>query len=428
MLSSLDYTLWSHAVAQRPPAGGWRSSSRRRLPSARALAASLTATLLALIALAGVSVAPALAGEPATVTVRVEGLNETKLPATTVTTTAAPVVGDGDGQHACPGTSALDALQLATQGDWSGPWNAEFNQYEIYSIEGETHVFESGASANYYWSLWLDERESTVGACEAELKPGDRVLFFPSCYGEACPPAPTPLGIEAPADTGVGEAVQIIVKRYSSSGEATPAAGATISAGALSTVTDAAGHAQLSFTSAGQYTLRASAGPEAVRTEALVCVHAGEDGSCGTAGPAGAPGTKVSGGPAPAGPAYTGPYAIVADIAGIGQGRRFTPRNAPRLLSGNVVAHAPVTSISLRLRRTYRGRCWAYNDARERLVRVRCRQGSFFSVASGGNSFSYLLPARLPAGRYVIDVRAADAAGNHSALAAGSSRIVFYVG
>jgi hypothetical protein len=48
-------------------------------------------------------------------------------------------------------------------------------------------------------------------------------------------------------------------------------------------------------------------------------------------------------------------------------------------------------------------------------------------VASGATSFSYLLPAQLPLGRYVFDIQAVDAAGNHVALARGSSRIVFYV-
>ena len=62
------------------------------------------------------------------------------------------------------------------------------------------------------------------------------------------------------------------------------------------------------------------------------------------------------------------------------------------MLAGTVGAHASVTSISLRLRRSYRGRCWAYNGSRERFEHVRCGQGSFFGVASGGDSFSYLLP------------------------------------
>jgi hypothetical protein len=134
-----------------------------------------------------------------------------------------------------------------------------------------------------------------------------------------------------------------------------------------------------------------------------------------------------SGSSATVAPPYTGPYAVVADATGIDEGHVYTRGHGPRVLSGTVSAHAPVTSISLRLRRTYRGRCWAYSGSRERLERVRCRQGGFFQIASGGDSFSYLLPSRLPAGRYVLDIEATDSAGSHTPLDRGSSRIVFYV-
>ena len=400
------------------------------MSASRRISSALTVVCIALSVLASA----ALAAGPATVTVRVEGLTETKLPPTQVTTTAEPVVKDG--KDACPGTSALGALQLATGGDWEGPWNDEFKQYEIYSIEGESHVFEAGAPANYYWSFWLDEKEATTGACEAELQPGDRLLFFPACYGEACPPPSLPLGIEAPASADVGEPVSVTVKKYAASGAASPVEGATVTGGAAGASTESKGHATITFSQSGEATVRVTA-PEAVRTEADICVHDGDDGTCGTTAPA-APSitqTPVSGGDilpaAPAGPyapaPHTGPYALVAEATDIREGHRYSREDAPRVLSGRVLAGASVTSISLRLRRTYRGRCWAYDGARERLLRVRCRQGSFFQIASGGDSFSYLLPSRLPPGRYVLDVEATDAAGNHTTLARGTSRIVFYV-
>ena len=80
------------------------------------------------------------------------------------------------------------------------------------------------------------------------------------------------------------------------------------------------------------------------------------------------------------------------------------------------------------MRRGYKGRCWAYSGTRERFLKARCGQGSFFQVASGGNSFSYLLPAKLAPGRYVLDLRATDQVGNRTTLARGSTRTVFYVG
>ena len=63
---------------------------------------------------------------------------------------------------------------------------------------------------------------------------------------------------------------------------------------------------------------------------------------------------------------------------------------------------------------------------RERFLRARCAEGSFFKVSTTG-SFSYLLPSALQPGRYVLDIKASDAAGNTTTLARGTSRIVFYV-
>ena len=97
------------------------------------------------------------------------------------------------------------------------------------------------------------------------------------------------------------------------------------------------------------------------------------------------------------------------------------------MLTGSVLAHTALASVSIELRRSYRGRCHAYDGIRERFVAARCGRGSFFKVSTEP-SFSYLLPSALPAGRYVLDIEATDAAGNRTRLARGTSRIVFYVG
>jgi hypothetical protein len=386
---------------------------------------ALSATCLSLALAASALAPPAVVAGPATVTVRVEGLTETKLPPTLVTTTTAPVVKDGNPAHACPGTSAAGALELATGGNWSGPWNPGFGgQYELFSIEGESHPFESGAPANYFWSFWLDEKESGVGACGAELQTGDRVLFFPSCFGEACLPNPAlPLGIEGPASANVGEPISVTVKKYSASGEGAPVAGATLTGGAM---TDAGGHAAVTFSSPGMITLRATA-PEAVRTETTVCVHNGNDGSCGTQAPGSAPSTSSSSsGVSGLATHYTGPFALVAKATGLLDGRVYRRGHAPRLLSGSILAHSAVSSVSLELRRRFRGRCYAYDGTAERFRKARCGDGSYFKVSSNG-AFSYLLPSTLAPGRYVLDVQATDVAGNRTTLARGTSRLVFYV-
>jgi hypothetical protein len=372
------------------------------------------------------------AGSSAAVTVRVEGLTETKVLPTAVTTTATPVVKDGNPTDSCSGTSAIGALDLATAGNWSGPWEAKYNQYSIFTIGGETHEFEESAPANYFWSFWLNDKESELGACEAELQTGDRVLFFPSCYGTSCPmPEPTPLEIEAPPTANVGEATTVTVKQYNAKGEASPAVGASIIGGGAGASTDSQGHATLKLFSAGTYTLHVSgapAGPPAVRTEATICVHAGNDGTCGTqviTYSCAAERSAVS----CVGPPTVVPPPLVetAKVGGVKPGHVYSRRRAPRILEGDVTIPSGVLKdVQISLTRRLGKRCSAFSGIKERFVRARCGATRFFSVG-GAESFSYLLPAALPAGRYVYDIEAVNASGQTTKLVAGVSHVVFYV-
>jgi hypothetical protein len=355
----------------------------------------------------------ALAAGPATVTVRVEGLTGTLLPPTQVTTTTEPVVKDGIPGDSCPGTSALGALQLASGGNWSGPWEASFKQYEIFSIEGENHPFGGGS----FWDLWVNHMSSEVGACEAEPEAGQEVLLFPC--PETATTCPSPLAMEALASAEVGE-VAVTVKKYGAKGEASPVAGATVTGAAGGAVTDSSGQVTLSFPSPGEYTLHATA-PESVRAETTICVHSGSDGTCGTKGP-----PSVTSSSAPPSPPYTGPYAVVAKAIGVIDNHVYSRKDAPKVLAGTALAHTTVASVSLELRRSYKGRCYDFDGLSTRFVKAYCGQGSFFKVSTTP-SFSYLLPSALAPGRYVLDIEATDAAGNHTTLARGSSRVVFYV-
>jgi hypothetical protein len=382
--------------------------------------------------LLGASVASA--GTPATVTVRVLGPapNYEALTALTqVTTTTTPVTKD---EGSCSGTSAAGALELATQGDWEGAWSAKYSDYEVTAIDGRGFPFEEGASADYYWSFWLNNKYAEYGVCEPEMEQGEQVLFVPACYGTGCPPAaPGVLALEAPATAEVGTPTTVTVLDYpEGGGEPQPLRGAVITGWGSSAETDATGRATLTFPGDATYTLRAAGAvgeePKSIPGEALVCAHTGNDGTCGTTAPGHSTGSS-----APAGTdlqhvaPYTGPYAVVAAIGDVRNRHTYSPGNVPRVITGTVSAHTAVTSISLRLRRSYHRHCWAYSGKRERLERVRCGRGRYFQVASGGDSFSYLLPSRLPRGRYVLDIRATDAAGNQTTLARGTSRVVFYV-
>jgi hypothetical protein len=377
-----------------------------------------------------ITTSSALAGTPATATVRVLGpapAYEALTPPVEVTTTTAEVTKDSG---KCSGTSAGGALELATHGNWEGKWTASLSDYEVVTIDGRSFPFEEGSPANYYWSFWRNNSYAPEGVCHTELEAGDQILFVPSCYGASCPPEPSGvLAIEVPATAEVGKPTPVTVDRYNAKGEPSPLAGATVSGGGVSAETDSEGHTTLTFSGDGAYTLRATGAageePRAIPGEALVCAHAGADGTCGTSAPANTPVLHTATGGPPI--VTTGPTVLLAHATSVREGHVYSHRHAPRVLAGKVATPSSVTSISLRLRRSHRGRCWAYSGRRARLVHAACGRGGFFKVASGGDSFSYLLPARLPAGRYVLEIKATDSAGGSTALARGSTRIVFYV-
>ncbi|HEX8714975.1 MAG TPA: hypothetical protein VF706_05340, partial [Solirubrobacteraceae bacterium] len=358
-------------------------------------------------------------------TVRVEGLSHTLLAPTEVTTDSTPVSKDGNSTHSCSGTSAAGALERATGGSWGGEWFEGFHGYSVETILGETHAFEPAAAANYFWSYWLDDKAASTGVCEGELQSGQSILFFPECFSEtgACPAPPNPLAISAPAVAERGAPITVTVTSYDNAGgTASPAVGAAVTGGGAGATTDASGRATLAIPQAGNVLLQVTA-PGSVRTETTVCVHDGDDGNCGTQAQRGAGASTT---PAPKAAPYTGPYALVARATDVLDGHVYAPGRAPRLLSGTVAAHSPVTSVSLKLRRSFRGRCWAYDGVSARFARARCGRGGFFEVSSTP-SFSYLLPGALARGRYVLDIEATDVAGNRTSLSRGTSRVVFYV-
>jgi hypothetical protein len=390
------------------------SSSRRISPAlARVLACAFVGAL--------VPAATALAGP--TVSVRVEGESSTLLPATTVT------LGSTEPLKGCPAGSAAAAINIATGGNWDQKAFTE-------TILGETHSFTHFDT----WAEWVNYKWGG-GICNDILHEGDEVLMVadlepPPAYAASV----LPLVItEAPtvAQAGSPFSVKVSVVRLPAgevppgSGTLEPAVGVTVSAGEVhSPPTGPSGVATLTLASVGTATLRATRTGYAPSRTFAVCVHNGLDGTCGTTPPNSPSNTQTSGSGGVSGfsssSPYTGPYAVVAKATGLIDGHVYSRRHAPRVLTGSVLAHTTVRSVSIRLRRSYRGRCHAYDGIRERFLSARCGHGSFFKVSTE-RSFSYLLPSALPAGRYVLDIEATDAVGNHTRLARGTSRIVFYV-
>jgi hypothetical protein len=380
--------------------------------------------------------APAHAGEPATVSVRVEGLGgETLLAQTQVTTTTAPVAVEGG---FCSGTSAGGALYDATHGNWKA--TLEPIGVEIDGIDGLNFPsFKEHGDA--YWAFWLNAQFAEHGACGEEVSNGADIVFVAQCVaiGPQCPGSATApdhfLTAASPSSSSVnvGEPVSITIGSISTGSgarEGALPAGVIVSAGSTSVSPGSRGVATLAFTTPGMYTLQAHA-PDSVPSDPhTVCVHNGNDGNCGTSAPGVQSTSSTSGvdaSHAAGAPRYTGPFAVVASAGSVGEGRVYRHGHAPRVLAGAVNAHTAVVGVSISLRRRFHGRCYAYDGAGERFVHARCGHDAFFALSSA-SGFSYLLPFALPRGRYVFDIEGVDAWGNHTTLARGSSRIVFYVG
>lgn len=406
---------------------------------------ALTVVLLSLVGLiAAVIAAPvALAGTPATgtpatVTVRVVGLTGTTLLSQTqVTTTTTPIDPDGNPADTCPGTSAGGALYDATQGNWVVKYDEGLG-YEIDGIRGLNFPpFSVSSPADAYWSFWLNDAPATAGACEQEVVSGSDVVFFAQCerLGTDCPANQAEpehfLTETVPSTAQVGVPVAVTVGSLNTGtgkAEASLPNGVTVSAGSLSATPDAQGVAMLTFTSVGTYTVAAAASDSVPSDPHTICVHNGNDGTCGTtvteeACPAGSSGcgpvkTIVSPPPTPE----------VARAGGAVDGRAYSRRTAPRILAGSVSVPPGETlrEVRIALERRAHGRCYAFNGSRGTFVRGGCHKLRFFDVGDT-TFFTYLLPARLPRGSYVYDVEAVNDAGGITTLTKGLSSVAFSV-
>lgn len=348
-----------------------------KLRSPAGLAAGLTAAMLL--------AAPALAAGPANVHVRAEGTSATVLPRTAVTTTTTTVNKDGQAGHDCTGTSAAGALERATAGDWGGTW---FNGLG-YSVDRIRSV--SSDPSSQYWALWVNYKYSDAGICGAEMQTGDDVLLFTDCFGAGCT-SPKPLRLSrVPATAAPGGTAGVLVETFNVSGfpsvtQAVSAPGATVSVGGRQFTTGADGVAQVTFAGAGPVAVQATKADHVRSATEQTCVTSGSDRAC-TA-------------PQPSPPDRTAP---VASILGIRDGQLFSRRRAPRELRGTVSADpSGLWAVKIRLTRRLGNTCWYFSGSRERFLKRTCGKRYAFKVGDR-TEWSYLLPARLPRGRYVLD-------------------------
>ena len=369
-------------------------------------------------ALAGLAAALLFAGPaaaaPSNVTVRAEGDAATLLPRTQVTTDTQPVLVQGS--DSCSGTSAGGALYKATAGDIGGRYEPGLG-FLLERVKGETQTAPPNADPARYWSFWVNYRFQNQGLCQTELQEGDDVLVFADCFSQTSQcESLSPLRISGvPATASPGQSITAKIEEFvvtfgpPPNFEATttpqPAAGVTVTAGGQSVTTGADGTATLTLTQTGPVSIAATK-PARVRTAAVMCVTTGGDGNCGTQLPPGTPlGTERP----------DDKTAPVATLAGLRDGRVFSRRRAPRTLRGTVSADpSGIKSVRLSILRRHRGRCWAFDGDTERFKRHRCGGSRSFRIGDRAE-WSYLLPKRLPRGRYTIRVIAIDQAGNDSA-------------
>ncbi len=385
--------------------------------------------------LAVLAVPSASHAAPATVDLRIEGPTTT-LYEGRVTADSRPFQFTGDPvTHRCDGTfaggegsspvpvtvrnnaiSAAAGPALAFTGTWFsfGPSFATINRVNV--------GFD--AASGKFLGEYKNGRFASVGGCADPVVTGDSVLYAYSDGTE------TLLGLSGPATARPGASVTLTVSDLGA--PATRIAGASVGPA----VSSAGGAVTVGPLAAGPTTFKATK-TGAIRSNALtVCATDGSDGFCGTTKP-GPPAPALLPGPPCAtsgrdglcgSPDSTPPSATVR---GLREQARFRRGNAPRTLTGTVQTDASgLTDVRLRLTRTVGPRCAYYSGRFERFLRTTvcgARGPRFFSIGSKSD-WSYLLPADLPRGRYVLDVQAVDRAGNSSTPGVrGRDRVVFEV-
>jgi hypothetical protein len=213
--------------------------------------------IAAILALA--LIAPALGAKPG-VTVRVEGVKRTLLPATVAHAESGSITKAGTPAGICPGSSGAGYFDSATHHRWNGSYSTGLG-VEVTSVLGETHKF---SAKGYYWGLWVNNKFASAGLCTLKLTPGDQLLVAPA------PGSGTayPIILSAPAHAKAGAPFSVKAS-YIKKGPATPLAGVKVTEGG--TVTNKQGVATVTATRAGKVTLVATL-KGYIRAEATVTV------------------------------------------------------------------------------------------------------------------------------------------------------------
>jgi len=340
--------------------------------------------------------APAVAA-PVTVNLRVEGTNGTVFEGP-VTTDGKTVTTAAGGSHQCDGTNggtpntpggtpttALDDASKAAGFTWDGSYSTSFNDFLVERIASDGVV--GGPFTGSFWNLIVNRAGAMAGGCQIRVNTGDQVLFE---WQDGTKPN---LQLSAPATAQVGQPVDVTVQQYGSDGALAAASGASV-AGAT---TGADGHASVTFTAAGVQHLKATRS-DAIRSNAAdVCVYVPGSGDCGSVKP----------------PPTLTPDKVKPTVAfrGIRDGQKF--KRGPRQLLGTANDDRGLFQVYFLLKRHSHGGCswFSAKSARFTSAKSHCTSARYQRVGNK-SSWSFLLPARLPAGSYELVEKAIDSSYN----------------
>jgi hypothetical protein len=165
------------------------------------------------VAVGAVCAGPALA-VTSKVSVRVEGLTRSLLPARTVTAPSTGSITKGSTPSGeCPADSAAGALTVATHGNWNGTYSSGLG-IEVTNILGTNAVYDHGS----YWEFFVNNRAATEGVCDTTLKAGEQLLF---AQVPAKGKAELPIVVKAPETVHAGKPFDVKTFVYAGKGNAT---------------------------------------------------------------------------------------------------------------------------------------------------------------------------------------------------------------
>ncbi|MGI8712675.1 MAG: hypothetical protein ACR2NR_05715 [Solirubrobacteraceae bacterium] len=198
------------------------------------------------IAALGLIASASALGAGTSVSVRIEGLKRTLLPATVTQTNAGSITKGGAPAGSCSATTAAGALDVATGHRWDGKYSSGLG-IEISQIFDETHTY---SPHGYYWSIFVDDHYATAGICALKLHRGEQLLFAPyPAKGTVFP-----IVLKAPRTATAGKPFRVKAFYYRGKGNASkPIAGVTFTG--VAGATNRQGIATLTARKSGKLTL-----------------------------------------------------------------------------------------------------------------------------------------------------------------------------